>query len=65
MVSALNDHESFVIKVEVAKEQERILKIIDDRICFDNRANGVCDDGICYAFNELKAAIQGVNLRDE
>jgi hypothetical protein len=61
----MNDHESFIIGVEVAKEQERILKLIESRICLDSRANGICEHGYCYALTELRAAIKGVELRDE
>jgi len=59
------DHESFVIGVQVAKEQERILKLVESRICFDNKADGICEHGYCYALTELRAAIKGVELRDE
>lgn len=64
-MTGLNSHESFIIRVEVAKEQERILKLIDNRICFDHRANGVCDHGYCYGLADLKAAIQGQEMADE
>jgi hypothetical protein len=61
----MHDHETYIIKVEVEKEQQRILGIVESRICFDNKADGICEHGYCYALTELRAAIKGVELRDE
>lgn len=58
-------HESFVIAQAEKRERERILKLVENRICFDNKADGVCEHGYCYGLVDLKAAIQGVELNDE
>jgi hypothetical protein len=60
-----DNHESFVIGKATKDEQERIHTIVYSRICFDHKADGICEHGYCYALTELRAAIKGVELRDE
>ena len=40
-----------------AEERERIIKLAQDRICFDHK-NG-CEHGVCYGLSDMIALIKG------
>jgi hypothetical protein len=42
-------------------ERERIITLIQNKICFDNRDNGECEHSVCYGMIDLIALIKSEN----
>lgn len=40
-------------------ERERIITLIKNKVCFDNRDNGECEHSVCYGMLDLIALLKG------
>ena len=40
-------------------ERERIVKLAQNKVCFDNRDTGECDHSVCYGMIDLIVLIKG------
>jgi hypothetical protein len=40
------------------QERERIIAMVQNKVCFDNRDNGECEHSVCYGMIDLIALIK-------